>query len=438
MTAAATTYARPAKRPFYRDLTFQVLLAIFIGVAFGYVWPESGVEVKVLADGFIKLIKMVIGPIVFLTVTTGIAHIGDIKKVGRVGGKAFIYFEIVTTLALILGMLSVNLLRPGVGMDIEHAQKGDITTITASAQQQAEHSTVDFLMEIIPHSAVSAFSEGNLLQVLFFAVLFGVALAAMGDHGKPVTEFLERISQVFFGIIAIIMKVAPVGAFGAVAFTVGKYGIGAMVPLLELLLVAIGTLGLFIAVVLGGIARYYGFSIRKFIRFLRDEILIVLGTGSSETVLPRMMQKMERIGCSKPVVGLVLPTGYSFNLDGSSLYLSMCVVFLAQAYGVDLSIGQQLSILGIMLFTSKGAAGVVGSAFIVLAATVQATGVLPIESVALLLGIDRFMSSIRAATNLIGNGVATMVIAKIEKEFDESQAIETYREHFNDASIDKI
>lgn len=438
MNTATAPCCDAAKKPFYRDLTFQVVLAIFIGVGFGYAWPTTGEDMKVLADGFIKLIKMVIAPIVFLTVTTGIAHIGDIKKVGRVGGKAFIYFEIVTTIALILGMVSMNVLQPGRGMDIEHAQKGDLTQITAKAAEQSEHSTVDFLMDIIPHSAVSAFSEGNLLQVLFFAVLFGIALASMGDKGKPVTEFMERISQVFFGIIAIIMKAAPLGAFGAVAFTVGKYGIGAMVPLVELLIVAMGTLALFIFAVLGAIARYYGFSIRKFIGYVRDEILIVLGTGSSETVLPRMMQKMERLGCSKPVVGLVLPTGYSFNLDGSSLYLSMCVLFVAQAYNIDLSIEQQLSILGIMLFTSKGAAGVVGSAFIVLAATVQATGIIPVEGIALLLGIDRFMSSIRAATNLIGNGVATVVIAKIEKEFDEKKALETYREHFEGKQIDAI
>lgn len=438
MTQANDAYCAAAKKPFYRDLTFQVLLAIAIGAAFGYWCPQNGIEMKVLADGFIKLIKMVIGPIVFLTVTTGIAHIGDIKKVGRVGGKAFLYFEIVTTLALILGMASVNLLQPGKGLDIAYAKNADLTAITTSAKQQAEHNSVDFLMDIIPHSAVSAFSDGNLLQVLFFAVLFGVALASLGDAGKPMTEFLERISQVFFGIISIIMKVAPIGAFGAIAFTVGNYGIAAMIPLLKLLLVAMGTLSVFIFVVLGAIARYYRFSIRKFVAYLRDEIMIVLGTGSSETVLPRMMQKMERLGCSKPVVGLVLPTGYSFNLDGSSLYLSMSVMFVAQAYNIHLSFEQQISILGIMLFTSKGAAGVVGSAFIVLAATVQATGLLPVEGIALLLGVDRFMSSLRAATNLIGNGVATMVIAKMEKEFDGEKALETYRVHFNDREITAI
>lgn len=438
MNTIAAPCCDAAKTPFYRDLTFQVVLAIFVGVAFGCLWPQTGVDMKVLADGFIKLIKMVIAPIVFLTVTTGIAHIGDIRKVGRVGGKAFIYFEIVTTIALLMGMVSMNVLQPGKGMDIDHAQKGDLTQIAATAKAESEHNTVDFLMNVIPDSAVSAFTSGNLLQVLFFAVLFGIALASMGDKGKPITEFMERISQVFFGVIAIIMKVAPLGAFGAVAFTVGRYGIGAMVPLLELLLVAMGTLLLFIFIVLGSIARYYGFSIRKFIAYVRDEIVIVLGTGSSETVLPRLMQKMERFGCSKPVVGLVLPTGYSFNLDGSSLYLSMCVLFVAQAYNIDLSIEQQISILGIMLFTSKGAAGVVGSAFIVLAATVQATGILPIEGIALLLGIDRFMSSLRASTNLIGNGVATVVIAKIEKEFDEQKALATYREHFDGKQIDAI
>lgn len=427
-----------AKKPIYRDLTFQVIIAIFIGIAFGHFLPETGADMKILADGFIKLIKMVIAPIVFLTIVSGIAHIGDIRKVGRVGGKAFIYFEVVTTLALILGMLSMNILQPGNGLDITAVSKGDISNYTSSAAEQKEHSTVDFMMDIIPHSAVSAFTDGNLLQVLFLGVLFGIALAGMGEKGAPVSDFLERISTVFFGIIGMIMKLAPLAAFGAVAFTVGVYGIGAMVPLLKLLLAAIFTIAIFIFIILGTIARYYRFSIWKFIVYIKDEILIVVGTGSSETVLPRMMEKLERLGCSKPVVGLVLPTGYSFNLDGSTLYLAMCVLFVAQAYNIDLTIAQQVSILGIMLFTSKGAAGVVGSAFIVLAATVQATGILPVEGIALLLGIDRFMSSIRAVTNLIGNGVATVVIAKMEKEFDESQAISVYRDYFEDAELQAI
>ncbi len=379
---------------------------------------------------------MVIGPIIFLTIVTGISHVGDIKKVGRIGGKALIYFEIVTTIALMLGMVAMNLFRPGDGFDTEHVIKGDISRFVKAGQEP--HSTIDFIMNIIPDTLIGAFAHGDLLQVLFISVMFGIALCAMGEQGTSIAASLEKYASLIFRVMAIIMKFAPLGAFGAMAFTIGKFGIGSTIPLLKLLLVACGTMVFFVLIVLGSIAWYYKFNIVRFIRYLEDELIIVLGTGSSEPVLPVMLEKMQRLGCSKPVVGLVLPTGYSFNLDGSSIYLAMCTLFIAQAYHVPLDIWQQLSILGILLLTSKGAAGVVGSAFIVLAATISATGVLPIEGLSLLLGIDRFMSSVRAMINLIGNGTATMVIAKMEKEFDEGKALAEYRDYFDDQSIIKI
>ncbi len=424
------------KVKWYKNLTIQVVLGIVLGIFYGYFFPESGIDMKVLGDVFIKLIKMVIGPIVFLTIVTGISGIGDVKKVGKLGVKSIVYFEIVTTIALILGMVVVNIAKPGEGMNTASMQHGDITKYTAAAEKP--HSTVDFLVGIIPDNMVSAFAEGNLLQVLLVAVLFGVSLAAMGEKGRPVEELLEKMTTVIFGIINIIMKLAPIGAFGAIAFTIGKYGLESLIPLGKLIIVACIAMLLFIFGVLGLICKYYGFSISRFIRYIKDELFIVLGTASSETVLPKMMEKMQRLGCAKPVVGLVMPTGYSFNLDGTSIYLSMCVIFIAQAYGVDLSLAQQLQILGILLLTSKGAAGVVGSGFIVLAATVSATGTLPMDGLALLLGIDRFMSSVRAMTNLIGNGVATVIIAKSEKEFHDSKAIAEYREYFKEPNLNKI
>lgn len=432
------TASSQAKRPWYKDITIQVVIAIFLGIGFGYLWPESGVAMKPLGDGFIKLIKMVVGPIIFLTIVTGMAHMGDIKRVGKLGVKSLIYFEVVTTLALIVGMVVMNVAQPGAGFDIEHAQKSDITAITEKAKHAGEdHGFVPFMMDIIPNSFVGAFTSPNLLQVLFVALLFGVALSAMGEKGRGMEQGLEKLTGVFFEIIKMLMYLAPIGAFGAMAFTIGKFGIVALVPLLKLVGVALFSMALFIIIVLGGIAHYYRFSLWRFFRYIKDELLIVLGTASSETVLPRMMDKLQRIGCPKHVVGLVLPTGYSFNLDGSSLYMAMCVLFIAQAYGVDLSISEQLTILGILLVTSKGAAGVVGSAFVALAATVQATGMLPMEGLALLLGVDRFMSSARAFTNLIGNGVATIVMARVEGEFDDETAVQEYRRHFADDTIEK-
>jgi len=437
MSAITMNGAAPQhNRALYKNPTLHVLMAIVAGVAVGAFYPSAGAAMKPLGDGFIKMIKMVIGPIIFLTIVTGISHVGDIKKVGKIGGKALIYFEVITTLALIIGMIAMNLLRPGAGFDTDNVVKGDISHYLDASKQT--HSVGDFIMGVIPDNILGAFVDGNLLQVLFISVLFGLALSALGDKGIGINQSLEKYSSLVFRVMGIIMKFAPIGAFGAMAFTVGKFGIGSLIPLGKLLLVACGSMAFFIFAVLGPVTRYYGFSIWKFVRYLEDEIVIVLGTGSSEAVLPRMLEKMQQFGCSKTVVGLVLPTGYSFNLAGSSMYLAMCVLFIAEAYHVDLSLTQQISILGIMLLTSKGAAGVVGSAFIVLAATVQATGVLPIEGLSLLLGIDRFMSSIRAMINLIGNGVATVIIAKTENDFAEEKALAEYRTYFEDEGIRKI
>lgn len=427
-----TTSSTPSKtRSILTNMTAQVVFAIVFGVFFGHLWPDLGVAMKPLGDGFIKLIKMVVGPIIFLTIVTGMAHMGDIKKVGKVGVKSIIYFEIITTVALILGLLVMNIVRPGDGFDTASAAGGDISSFAAAAAEQETHGFVEFMLGIIPNAFVGAFTGDNLLQVLFVAVLFGAALSALGERGKAMEEGLEKLTAVFFGIIKIIMYLAPLGAFGAMAFTIGKFGIEALIPLGKLVLIACLSMVFFIAAVLGTVARIYRFNLWRFVRYIKDELIIVLGTASSETVLPRMMEKLQKLGCSKSVVGLVIPTGYSFNLDGSSLYLAMCVLFIAQAYSVPIDLTHQLTILGILLITSKGAAGVVGSAFIVLTATVQATGFLPLEGLALLLGVDRFMSSVRAMTNLIGNGVATLAVARMENELDDQKGLAEYREYFN-------
>lgn len=425
-----------AKKVWYKNATWQVLAAIVLGVLFGIYFPDNAIAMKPFGDGFIRLIKMVIGPIIFLTIVTGIANVGDIKKVGKIGGKAIIYFEIVTTLALILGMIVMNILRPGDGFDTSKATGGDISRFVQASQHH--QTAVEFLMNIIPENLIGAFVNGDLLQILFISLVFGAGLSAMGDTGRDITASLDKFTRLIFKAMDIIMKAAPLGAFGAISFTIGKFGIGSALPLLKLLSVTVGTMVFFIVVVLGVIARYYKFSIWRYVRYLEDELLTVLGTSSSESVLPVMIEKMQRFGCSKPVVGLVLPTGYSFNLAGSSIYLSMCVLFIAQAYKVDMGLTEQLSILGILLLTSKGAAGVSGSAFIVLAATISASGILPIEGLALLLGIDRFMSTARALINLVGNGVATIVIAKMENEFDEKAAVAEYQQFFEDTSIKHI
>lgn len=414
----ATTIDVP-RQPLYKMLYVQVLFAIAIGILLGHFYPDTGVSLKPLGDGFVKLIKMAIAPIIFCTVVSGIAGMQSMKAVGKTGGLALLYFEIVSTLALVIGLVVVNLVQPGVGMHI------DVTTLNASGiatfvQAGAQQSTVAFLLNVIPSTVVGAFAAGEILQVLFFSVLFGYALHRMGDYGRPVLEFIERIAQVMFGIINMIMKVAPIGAFGAMAFTIGQYGVGSLVQLGQLMACFYITCVLFILVVLGGIARAHGFSILHFIKYIREELLIVLGTSSSESALPRMLTKLEKLGANKSVVGLVIPTGYSFNLDGTSIYLTMAAVFIAQATDTPMGLLDQLTLLAVLLIASKGAAGITGSGFIVLAATLSAVGTLPVAGLALILGIDRFMSEARALTNLIGNGVATLVVAKWCKQLDEA------------------
>ncbi|SFF40393.1 aerobic C4-dicarboxylate transport protein [Paenibacillus algorifonticola] len=405
-----------------KNLTVQVVCAIVIGILFGHFFPEFGEKMKVLADGFIKLIKMVIAPIVFFTVVNGIANMGDMKKVGRIGGKALLYFEIVTTVALAIGLLVVNIVKPGAGIDASKAS-GDITKYTDAAAQSS-HSMVDFILGIIPDNVISAMAGGDLLPILLFAILFGLSLTAMGESAKPVIQLFDKLSHGFFGIVNMIMKLSPIAAFGAMSYTIGKFGIGSLTSLGKLMGSVYITMALFIIIVLGSIARFYGFSIFSFIRYIKDEIFLVLGTSSSESALPRMMDKLEKYGCSKPVVGLVVPTGYSFNLDGTAIYLSMAAMFVAQASGVEMSLWQQITLLGILMLTSKGAAGVTGSGFITLAATLAAFPSIPVAGMALLLGVDRFMSEARAITNLIGNGVATVVVAKMENEFHPNGAPE--------------
>jgi len=427
------------KKKFYQNLTVQVLTAITIGALLGHFNPEFAVQLKPLGDLFIKLIKMSIGPIVFLTVVTGMSSVGDMKKVGKVGLKALIYFEIVTTFALAIGLLIVNLYGPGRGMNVTVGNAKAMESVAKYASAAKEQSSIDFLLKVVPDNVIGAFASGDMLQILFFAVLFGSALSALGERGKPVEDLLERTAAAFFGVIGKVMKVAPLGALGAMAFTIGKFGIGSLTSLAQLMISVYSTMALFIFVVLGTIAKVYGFSIIRFLRYIKDELLIVLGTSSSESALPRMMEKLQRLGCSKSVVGLVIPTGYSFNLDGTSIYLSMAAIFIAQAYNVPLSFMDQISILLVLMLTSKGAAGVTGSGFITLAATLSAaSSQLPLEGLALLLGVDRFMSEARAITNLIGNGVATVVVAKLEKEFDDVKAVEEYRVHFKDNGITAI
>jgi aerobic C4-dicarboxylate transport protein len=408
------------KKPLHKMLYAQVLFAIACGVLLGHFYPDTGAAMKPLGDGFIKLIKMIIAPIIFCTVVTGIAGMEDMKKVGRVGGKALLYFEVVSTLALAIGLVVVNVLKPGVGMnaDVSTLDTKALTSYTSAAKSQ---STVDFLLNVIPTTVVDAFAKGDILQVLLFSVLMGFAFAAAGEKGRPVVRFLEQVMHALFIVVGFIMKLAPIGAFGAMAFTIGKYGIASLVPLAKLMGSFYLTCLLFVFVVLGLIARWAGFSIFKFIAYIKEELLIVLGTSSSESVLPRMMAKMEKLGCSKPVVGLVIPTGYSFNLDGTSIYLTMAAIFVAQATNTPLTLTQELTILGVLLLTSKGASGVTGSGFITLAATLSTVPTIPVAGLALILGIDRFMSEARALTNLVGNGVATVVVSKWERELDHAQ-----------------
>lgn len=396
-------------------------MAVALGVVVGIVWPETGKAMKPLGDTFVNLVKMVIAPIIFLTIVSGIATIGDLKHVGRVGGKALLYFEVVTTFALAIGLLVVNVTKPGAGLDVSSMAKGDISKYT---QQGEQMKFVDYLTHIVPSSVVEAFAKGEILQVVFFAVIFGVALTMSGEIGRNISDGCERLAQVFFKIVGIVMHVAPIGAFGAMAFTVGSFGLKTLLPLGRLMLDVYVTMALFVFVVLNIICRVSGFSLWEFLKYIREEILLVLGTSSSEAALPRMLEKLERYGCNRTIVRLVIPTGYSFNLDGTSIYLSMALIFIAQVFRIDLSIGQQLGILAILMLTSKGAAGVTGSGFIVLASTLSAMQVVPLEGLALLLGVDRFMSEARAIVNLIGNGVATLVISRSENAFDDDKRAE--------------
>lgn len=403
-----------------RNLTAQVLFAVACGVTLGVLAPDTAKSLKPLGDTFINLVKMVITPVIFLTIVHGIASMADLRKLGRVGGKALLYFELVSTLALAIGLVVVNLTQPGSGLDASSVKAGDVSPYTKAGAQQG---MLEFLLHIVPSNVVAAFASGELLPVVFFSVLFGVALTAVGEAGRDIADMLVRLQAVFFKIVAIVMRVAPIGAFGAMAYTIGTFGLKTLLPLGRLMLDVYITMAIFIFVVLGLICRFFGFRLLKFLRYIREEILLVLGTSSSEAALPRMLEKMERYGCAKPVVGLVIPTGYSFNLDGTSIYLSMAAIFIAQVYRVHLSIGEQLALLGILMLTSKGAAGVTGSGFIVLASTLAATRTVPVEGVALLLGVDRFMSEARAITNLIGNGVATLVVARSEGAFDDEKRV---------------
>ena len=416
--STATSAAAPAvKPPLYKSLYAQVIAAVIIGVALGHFYPAVGESMKPLGDGFIKLIKMMIAPIIFCTVVVGIAGMEDMKKVGKTGGLALLYFEIVSSVALIVGLVLVNLIQPGAGMNVDPATL-DTKSVAAFTGPGKMQGTVDFLMAIIPSTLVDAFAKGEILQVLLIAVLFGFALHRFGGRGTLVFDVIEKGSHVLFVIVGYIMRLAPIGAFGAMAFTIGKYGVGSLFSLGKLMGTFYLTCLLFVFVVLGLIARFHGFSIWKFVKYIKEELLIVLGTSSSESVLPRMMEKMENLGANKTTVGLVIPTGYSFNLDGTSIYLTMAAVFIAQATNTPMTLGQEITLLAVLLLTSKGAAGVTGSGFIVLAATLSAVGHVPVAGLALILGIDRFMSEARALTNLVGNGVATLVVAKWTNELN--------------------
>lgn len=405
------------KRTLLSSLYVQVLIAIAVGVLVGFFFPATGAALKPLGDGFIKLIKMMIAPIIFCTVVVGIAGMEDMKKVGKTGGLALLYFELVSTLALIVGLVIVNVVQPGAGMNIDPATL-DTKGIAAYTGPGKLETTTEFLLHIIPTTVVDAFAKGEILQVLLFAVLFGFALHRFGGRGTLVFDFIEKFSHVLFSIVGMIMRVAPIGAFGAMAFTIGKYGIGSLLSLGKLMGAFYVTCLIFVFIVLGLIARAHGFSVWKLIKYIKEELLIVLGTSSSESVLPRMMAKMENLGVRKSTVGLVIPTGYSFNLDGTSIYLTMAAVFVAQATNTPLDLTQQLTLLAVLLLTSKGAAGVTGSGFIVLAATLSAVGHVPVAGLALILGIDRFMSEARALTNLVGNAVATVIVARWTGDVD--------------------
>ena len=419
--AAATPALAPVapRKPWYRILYVQVLLAIILGVLVGWLFPDIGKNdwVKALGDGFVKLIRMVIAPIIFCTVVSGIAHISQVSKVGRVAVKALVYFEVVSTFALALGLIVANVLQPGAGF----SGKTDAAAVASFAKQASEMKSVDFVLHIIPDAAVGGFAAGDVLQVLLFSVLFGFALMTLGERGQTIRSFIDDLAHAMFGVIAIIVKAAPIGAFGAMAYTIGRYGPAALGNLAGLIATFYLTSILFVVIVLGLIARIAGFSIFKYIGYIKDELLIVLGTSSSESALPQLMEKMERLGCSKPVVGLVVPTGYSFNLDGTNIYMTLATLFIAQALNVPLSFGEQLTILVVAMLTSKGASGVTGAGFITLAATLASVRPELVPGMAIVLGIDKFMSECRALTNITGNGLACIIIAWWEGELDRDK-----------------
>jgi aerobic C4-dicarboxylate transport protein len=414
-TEAATTLER--KKPFYTGLSFQVLAGVAIAIALGYVSPATAVAMKPLGDAFIRLITMIITLVIFCTLVTGIAGMEDMKKVGRVGGKALLYFEVVSTLALLMGLAVGNLVHPGSGFNADPATL-DARAVAEYAGQAKAQKVTEFLVHIIPNTVVDAFTRGDILQVLFVSLLFGFALSMAGPRCKPLIDFLEAFTRAVFGVVAILMRFAPIGAFGAMAFTIGKYGLASLGPLVKLMLALYITSLFFVIIVLGGIARVAGFGILRFLWYLREEILLVLATSSSEPALPALMVKLEKLGCSKALVGLVVPTGYTFNADGTSLYMTLAALFVAQATGTHLTLWQQFTILGVALLTSKGASGVQGAAFIALVATMMVIPTIPVAGMALILGIDRFLSMCRAVVNMIGNAVATLVVARWENELD--------------------
>ncbi|MGJ5069795.1 dicarboxylate/amino acid:cation symporter [Bradyrhizobium oligotrophicum] len=418
--SATTTAAAAPQKPFYRILYVQVLFAIVLGVIVGWLWPEFGKNewIKALGDGFVKLIKMVIAPVIFCTVVSGIAHVSEVKKVGRVAVKALIYFEIVSTFALALGLIVGNFIQPGAGFQ---GQSSNAAAVANYAKQASEMKSVDFVLHIIPDTVVGAFAQGEILQVLLFSILFGISLMTLGERGHTMRAFVDDAAHAIFGVIALVVKAAPIGAFGAMAFTIGRYGPQALGNLAGLIATFYLTAIAFVVIVLGIIARIAGFSIFKFLKYIKDELLIVLGTSSSESALPQMMEKLERLGCSKPVVGLVVPTGYSFNLDGTNIYMTLATLFIAQAMNVHLSFGEQITILLVAMLTSKGASGITGAGFITLAGTLAAVRPELVPGMAIVLGIDKFMSECRALTNLCGNGVACVIVAWWEGELDRDK-----------------
>ena len=421
MTAenVATRQSESTKQPLYKSLWAQVLVAILLAMVVGFVRPKTGVALKPLGDAFIKLISMIITLVIFCTVVSGIAGMKSLKKVGRVGGKALLYFEVISTLALLIGLLVGNTVHPGAGLNINPASL-DAKSVSTYTNQSSYQTTSDFLLHIIPTTVVDAFAKGDILEVLFVAILFGFALSIGGPRCQPVTQFIEAMTAAVFSVVNIVMRFAPIGAFGAMAFTIGKYGISSLGPLAKLILTFYVTAIVFVFLVLGSVARVCGFRITRFLSYIKEEILLVLATSSSETALPTLMEKLEKLGCSEGLVGLVVPTGYTFNTDGTSLYMTLAALFVAQATNTHLSLRQQLTLFAVAILTSKGASGVQGAAFVALVGTLMVVPSIPVAGMAIILGIDRFLSMFRAVVNMVGNGVATLVVARWERELDAS------------------